>query len=148
MKRAILSAALAVAFVTGVFAQDTAKFAGKWKSDTSYNVYTITVVGSRMTITTTVAGNTSEPMEYMLDGTMVKKTSEGPNGPVESVRTSTWEGHVLVTTTKLSNGSVTVERRSLEPDGTMRVQNTLVLMQGKPAPPSAPTGVVVMKKIG
>jgi len=86
---------------------------------------------------------------HLLDGTPDKKTSEGPNGPVETVRISTWEGHVLVTTTRISNGSVSIERRWLEPDGTMKVHTALTMMQGKPAPPSAPgAGVVVLKKIG
>ena len=52
---------------------------------------------------------------------------------MENVYTSTWEGDVLVTT--ITTGSEHhVERRSIEPDGTMRVQNTLTV-QGKPSPP-------------
>ena len=97
MKRAILSVALAIAFMAGVSAQDKPNFAGTWKAAGSFNSWTITVEGSKMTVTMTVAGN-SESTVYMLDGTPSTKTMEGPNGPVENVYTSTWEGDVLVTT--------------------------------------------------
>ena len=149
MKGAILSAALALACVAGVSAQDKPNFAGKWKASGSFTTWTITVEGSKMTVTQTVAGN-SESTEYMLDGTPAKKTMEGPAGPLEMVRTSTWEGHVLVTTSQFSNGNAGVERRWIEPDGSMRVQNTLTMLQGKPAPPPPPGAAAgqVFKKIG
>ena len=149
MKRAILSVAFAIVFLAGASAQDKPNFAGTWKSAGSFNSWTITVEGSKMTVTMTVAGN-SESTVYMLDGTPATKTVEGPNGPIETVRTSTWEGNVLVTATRIGNGSANVERRWLEPDGTMRVQTTLTMLQGKPAPPPPP-GVaagMVLKKIG
>jgi hypothetical protein len=149
MKRAILSAALAIACIAAVSAQDKPNFAGKWKAAGSFNSWTITVEGSKMTVTMTVAGN-SESTVYMLDGTPATKTVEGPNGPIETVRTSTWEGNVLVTATRIGNGSANVERRWLEPDGTMRVQTTLTILQGKPAPPPPPGAAagLVLKKIG
>jgi hypothetical protein len=149
MKRAILSAALAIACIAGVSAQDKPNFAGKWKAAGSFNSWTITVEGSKMTVTMTVAGN-SESTVYMLDGTPATKTVEGPNGPFETVRTSTWEGNVLVTATRIGNGSANVEKRWLEPDGTMRVQTTLTMLQGKPAPPPPPGAAagLVLKKIG
>ena len=137
LKRAMLPAALAIAFMAAVSAQDKPNFAGKWKAAGSFNSWTITVEGSKMTVTMMVAGNT-DSTEYLLDGTPAIKTIEGPNGPIETVRTSTWEGHVLVTSTKISNGSASIEKRWLEPDGTMRVQNTLTMLQGKPAPPPPP----------
>ena len=43
MKRAILSAALAVACIAGVAAQEKPNFAGKWKAAGSFNSWTITV---------------------------------------------------------------------------------------------------------
>jgi hypothetical protein len=148
MKRAILSAALAVAFVTGMSAQDKPNFAGKWKAVGSFTSWTITVEGSRMTVTQTIAGN-SDSTVYLLDGTPSTKTMEGPNGPVENVFTSTWEGDVLVTTIT-GPGMSRVERRSIQADGTMKVQTTLTMMQGKPAPPPPPgAGAgLVLKKIG
>ena len=149
MKRAMLSAALAIACIAGVSAQDKPNFSGKWKAAGSFNSWTITVEGSKMTVTMTVAGN-SESTVYMLDGTPATKTVEGPNGPMETVRTSTWEGNVLVTSTQIGNGSANIEKRWLEPDGTMRVQTILTMLQGKPAPPPPP-GVVaglVFKKVG
>ena len=147
MKRAILSAALASAFISGVSAQVKPNFAGKWKADNSFNSWTITVDGNKMTVTMTVAGN-SESTVYLLDGTPSTKTMEGPNGPVENVYTSTWEGAVLVTTIT-APGMARVERRSIEADGTMKVQNTITMMQGKPAPPPPPgAGELVLKKIG
>ena len=148
MKRAFLSAALAIAFMAGVSAQDKPNFAGKWKSDSSYNVWTITVEGSKMTVTMTVAGN-SESTVYRLDGTPSTKTMEGPNGTVENVFTSTWEDDVLVTTIT-APGMSRVERRSIQADGTMKVQTTITMMQGKPAPPPPPgAGAgLVLKKVG
>ena len=149
MKRAILSVAFAIVFLAGASAQDKPNFAGTWKSAGSFNSWTITVDGNTMTVTMTVAGN-SESTEYLLDGTPAKKTMEGPAGPLEMVRTSTWEGHVLVTTSQFSNGNAGVERRWIEPDGSMRVQNTLTMLQGKPAPPPPPGAGAgqVFKKIG
>jgi hypothetical protein len=143
MKRAIVSMALAIAFMAGVSAQDKPNFAGKWKSDSSYSFWTITVEGSKMTVTNTIAGN-SESTVYLLDGTPSKKTFEGPNGPMENVYTSAWEGDVLVTTIKTAFGTTLIEKRSIQPDGTMRIQNTLIL-EGKPSPPPGPG--LVLKKI-
>jgi hypothetical protein len=148
MKRAILSAALAIVFVAGVSAQDKPNFAGKWKAASSFTSWTITVEGSKMTVTMTVAGN-SDSTVYMLDGTPSTKTMEGPNGRVENVFTSTWEGDVLVTTIT-SPAMTRIERRSIEADGTMKVQTTITMMQGKPAPPPPPGAGAgqVFKKVG
>ena len=148
MKRAILSAALAIAFIAGVSAQDKPNFAGKWKASGSFNVWTIAVEGSKMTVTMTVAGN-SDSIVYMLDGTPSTNTSEGPNGPVNIVYTSTWEGAVLVTTITAPN-MTRIERRSIEADGTMKVQNTITMMQGKPAPPPPPGAAagMIFRKVG
>ena len=155
MRRAIALLALAIAFAaTGAAeatpyvkldsAQDKPNFAGKWKASGSFNSWTITVEGSKMTVTMTVAGN-SESTVYLLDGTPSKKQFEGPNGPAENVSTSTWEGHVLVTTTRTAFGTTITEKRWLEADGTMRVQNSLDI-PGKPAPPPGPG--MVFKKVG
>ena len=141
MTRAILSAVLAIAFMAGVSAQDKPNFAGKWQGG-----FTITVEGSKMTVTRTMAGN-SESTVYLLDGTPSVERAEGPNGPTEQVLTSTWEGAVLVTT--ITNpASSRVERRSIEADGTMKVQITLTMLQGKPAPPPPPgAGLQVLKRV-
>jgi hypothetical protein len=148
MKRAILSLAFAIAFIAGVSAQDKPNFAGTWKSSGSFNSWAITVEGSKMTVTMTVAGN-SDSTVYMLDGTPSPKTIEGPNGPVENVYTSTWEGHVLVTTIT-AQAMTLVEKRSIEADGTMKVQTTLTTLRGKPAPPAPPgaEAPLVLKKVG
>ena len=146
MKRAILSAALAIAVMAGVSAQDKPNFAGKWKATNSFNSWTITVEGNKMTVTVTVAGN-SESTVYLLDGTPSKKTFEGPNGPMENVSTSTWEGDVLVTTITAPGMSRT-ERRSIEADGTMKVHTLFTMMGGKPAPPPPPgVGQQVLTRI-
>ena len=142
MQRAILSAALAIAFMAGVSAQDKPNFAGKWKAAGSFNTWTITVEGVKMTITMTVAGN-SESNVYLLDGTPSRKQFEGPNGPAENVSTTTWEGDVLVTTIKTAFGTILTEKRSIQPDGTMRVQTSLEI-PGKPSPPPGP-GMVLTK---
>jgi hypothetical protein len=148
MTRAILSAALAVALVTGVSAQSKPNFAGTWRASGSFTSWTITVEGTKMTVTMTVAGN-SESTVYMLDGTPSPKRIEGPNGTVENVYTSTWEGDVLATTITTPAMSL-VERRSIQADGTMLVQTTMTMLQGKPAPPPPPgAGAgLVLKKIG
>ena len=149
MTRALLSMVAALALSAGVPAQDKPNFSGKWKAAGSFTTYAITVDGNKMTVTMTVAGN-SESTVYLLDGTPSTKTFEGPNGPAENVSVSTWEGDVLVTTTKTAFGTTLVEKRSLEPDGTMRVQTILTMMQGKPAPPPPPGAAagMVFKKIG
>jgi hypothetical protein len=139
MKRVIAPAIVAIALLTGVAAQDKPNFAGRWKATGSFNSWTITVEGSKMTVTMTVAGN-SESTVYLLDGSPSTKTIEGPNGPVDNVSTSTWEGDVLVTTTKTGFGATIVEKRWLEPDGTMKVQNAFSF-PGKPSPPPAPEQV-------
>src|SRR5918993_4385604 len=148
MKRAIVSVALAIAVMAGVSAQDKPNFAGTWKSSGSFNSWTIAVEGSKMTVTMTVAGN-SDSTVYMLDGTPSTKTMEGPNGRVENVFTSTWEGDVLVTAIT-SPAMTRIERRSIEADGTMKVQTTITMMQGKPAPPPPPGagGAQVFKRVG
>ena len=142
MQHTLLSAALAITFIAGVSGQNKPNFAGKWKADNSFNSWTITVDGSRMTVTMTVAGN-SESTVYLLDGTPSKNAFEGPNGPAENISTSTWEGDVLVTTIQTASGATMTEKRWLEPDGTMRVQNSLSI-PGKPSPPPGP-GMVLRK---
>jgi hypothetical protein len=143
MTRAILSVALAVAFVAGVSAQDKPNFAGTWKPVDSFNRTRITVEGSKMTVTITLAGN-SDSTVYMLDGTPSKKTIKGPGGkPIEQVYTSKWEGNVLVTTITTAAPDPMIEKRWLDADGTMKVERTIVL-KGKPE--TSPTSV--FKKIG
>ena len=143
MKRAILSAALAVAFVVGVSAQDKPNFAGTWKPVDSFNRTRITVEGSTMTVTLTLAGN-SDSTVYMLDGTPSKKTIQGPGGKtIEQVYTSTWEGNVLVTTITTPAPHPMIERRSIQADGTMKVERTMILPGNKPE-----TIAQVFKKIG
>ena len=144
MKRSILSVTLAIGLMAGVFAQDKPNFAGKWKAAASFNSWTITVEGNKMTVTMTVAGN-SDSRVYLLDGTPLTTTVEGPNGPMENVSTSVWEGDVLVTTIKMGSGATMVEKRWMDPDGTMRVQNAFTF-PGKPSPPPGPGQV--FKKVG
>jgi hypothetical protein len=131
MTRALLAAALAM-FTAGVSAQDKPDFAGKWKAAGSFNSWTITVEGSRMTVTMTVAGN-SDSTVYMLDGTPSKKTIMGPGGkPIEQIYTSRWEAAVLVTTITTPGPNPMIEKRSIEADGTMKVERTIVLPGNKP----------------
>jgi hypothetical protein len=138
MKRAIRAAALAVAFMAGVSAQDKPNFAGTWKAADSFNRTRITVEGSKMTVTITLAGN-SDSTVYMLDGTPSKKTMKGPGGkPIEQVYTSKWEGNVLVTTITTAAPDPMIEKRWLDADGTMKVERTIIL-KGKPE--TSPTSV-------
>ena len=133
MKHLLVSTTLALACVASVSAQDKPDFAGTWKAASSFTSWTITVEGSRMTVTQTIAGN-SDSTVYLLDGTPSTKTIESPNGPLDIVHTSTWEGDVLVTTITAPN-MTRIERRSIEADGTMKVEMVMTMMQGKPVPP-------------
>ena len=142
MRRVIFSILVALAFAAGPSAQARPNFAGQWKAAGSFTTWAIAIEGSRMTITQTVAGNTDSTV-YMLDGTPSKKQFEGPNGPAENIYTCTWEGEVLVTTIQTAFGTTLTEKRWLEPDGTMRVQNILTI-PGKPSPPPGP-GMVLTK---
>lgn len=127
MKRAILSAIVVVATVAGVSAQDARNFVGTWRTDLSRSKVgaggqgpdqTITVEGNKMTVTQTTAGNSSSRV-FMLDGT--------PSKIGENIVTCKWEGNVLVATVSTPGGEriTTVERRSMEPDGAMRVELTV-----------------------
>jgi hypothetical protein len=147
MKRAILTAALAVAFAVGAAAQTKPNFAGKWtvdaeKSDAAPQgnrgggmtpgPITITVDGQKMTISRTMGENTQTTV-YMLDGTPSKNTQAGRQGgePVEIVYTSKWEGDALVTTIVNPRGTST-EKRSIAADGTMVVESTRTGQDGTP----------------
>ena len=129
MKLAILSAALAVASVASVSAQDRPNFEGTWQIDTASSRYyggapteTITVEGSKMTISRTVAGNTAS-IVYMLDGTPSKNMVGLAGKQIEMIYTSRWEGNSLVTTIPAPAVHRT-EKRSIDADGTMKVELT------------------------
>ena len=129
IKQAFLSAAFAVALVAGVSTQDKPSFVGSWKPDPAKSKtigglgpsQTITVDGSKMTIVYTSAGN-SRSVVYMLDGSPSKNMSGPPGNQREVTYTSKWEGTVLVTTYTPSPLYSDVERRSIEADGTMKVE--------------------------
>jgi hypothetical protein len=131
MTRAILSAALAVAFVVGLSAQDKPNFAGSWKPDPEKSktigglgpAQTISVEGSKMTVVLTTAGNSTSRV-YMLDGTPSKNLVGTAPNQREVIYTSKWEGKVLVTSYVPSPLYADVERRSIEADGTMKVEVT------------------------
>lgn len=145
MKHTILSLVAAVALVAGVSAQDKPDFTGLWKTAGSFNTWTIAVDGPKMTVTVTIAGNADSTV-HMLDGTPWKVTSEGPNGPIETVSISRWDGPVLVTTTT-APGMERVERRSIQADGSMAVHTTFVTMGGKPGPPPPPGPGMLFKRV-
>jgi hypothetical protein len=136
MRRAVLSLLVVLAVMGDVSAQDKPNFAGIWKAAGSFDWWTITVEGNKMTVTQTIAGN-SDSTVYHLDGTPSTKIVEGGMGKMENVFTSTWEGDVLVTTIT-APGQERIENRSIEADGTMRVRTVWVTMGGKPAPPAPP----------
>ena len=121
----------------GGSAQDKPNFAGKYEGG-----FTITVEGSKMTVTRTVAGN-SESTIYMLDGTPTKNVIGKGGVEVELTYTSAWEGNVLVTTI-VSGNSTRIERRSIEPDGGMKLHSTIIV-QGKTLPTPPP---LVLKRVG
>lgn len=137
MRRAVLSLAAVLALMTGVSAQEKPNFAGIWKTAGSFDWWTITVEGNKMTATQTIAGNPDSTV-YHLDGTPATKVMEGPMGKTELVATSKWEGGVLVTTIT-GPGQERVESRSIEADGSMRVKTVWVMVGGKPAPPPPPS---------
>jgi hypothetical protein len=130
MKRAILSAALAVAFLAGVAAQAKPNFAGTWQPDaaargTNVGPQTITVEGNKMTITRTIRGKAASIL-YMLDGTPSKNDDIGAGA--KATCTSKWEGDVLVTTLAITPAAapdfIRTEKRWIEADGTMKVENS------------------------
>jgi hypothetical protein len=122
---------IAIAFVAGVSAQDKPDFTGSWKPDPARSktigglgpAQTITVEGSKMTIILTTAGNSTSRV-YMLDGTPSKNIVGAAGNEREITYTSKWEGNVLVTTYTPSPLYTDVERRSIEADGTMKVEVT------------------------
>ena len=147
--RTVLSAALAVSLSTVVSAQDKPNFVGTWKIDPSRSdeysggapPETITAEGSRMTITRTVVG-ISEVRMYLLDGTPSKNVS-GPAGKqAEVTYTSKWEGTVLVTTSSHPAVNIT-EKRSIQADGTMKVEAIFNFTKARPSE----TGIMVFNKV-
>jgi hypothetical protein len=128
MKRAIISAALAVAFVTGASGQDKPNFVGTWRLDPSRSdqfsakaaPLTITVEGSKMTVTRTVAGNTQSTV-LLTDGTTEKKMVGAAGSQQESTTTTRWEGNAVVTTMTMP-GMTRTDKRSLQEDGTMKIE--------------------------
>jgi hypothetical protein len=141
MKRAILLAAVAIALMAGLSAQDKPNFAGTWRSPSGSDRWTIAVEGSKMTVTYTVAGNSASTV-YMLDGTPSKNNLSKDGVEIEQIYSSKWEDNVLVTTITTGN-STRIERRSIEADGTMKIGSTITV-QGKPVSPPP----LVLKKIG
>ena len=79
-------------------------------------------------------------------GADLRVRASRPNGPVENVYTSTWEGDALVTTIT-GPGMSRIERRSIEADGTMKVQTAITMMQGKPAPPGPGPSPMVLNRV-
>lgn len=121
--------AILIAFVAGMSAQDRPNFEGTWQIDTASSRYyggapteTITVEGSKMTISRTVAGN-SASIVYMLDGTPSKNMVGLSGKQFEMTYTSRWEGNSLVTTIPAAAVN-RIEKRSIEADGTMKVELT------------------------
>ena len=117
MKRAILAAVLVVASVASVSAQDRPNFEGTWQIDTATSRYyggapteTITVDGSRMTISRTVARSTAT-IVYMLDGTPSKNMVSVAGNQIEMTYTSRWEGNALVVEAEGQLGAVGGLRR-------------------------------------
>lgn len=158
MKRALFSGILAVLFTAGVLAQAKPNFAGTWTLDLDKSVMaggggrqggmgqqplTITVDGPKMSISRTMgqSGNTVTTV-YMLDGTESKNQQMGRQGgePVTITYVSKWEGSVLVTTITNPRGTST-EKRWIEADGTMVVEQTRTGPNGTPV-----TAKLVYKK--
>jgi hypothetical protein len=128
MHRTVFLAALVIAFVTGLAAQSKPDFTGSWKPDPARSKtigglgpeQTIKVDGSKMTIIRTVAGNSSS-IVYLLDGTPSKNTLSNGGAEMEQTYTSKWDGNVLVTT--WASATITnIERRSIQEDGTMKLE--------------------------
>ena len=152
MMRAILSSALAVAFVAGVSAQDKPNFAGTWKIDNSRSdqfsagapPLTITVEGNKMTISRTVAGNAQSTV-LMTDGTPDKKLVGPPDKQVENTTVTKWEGNALVTT--VTNPMMTrTDKRFIQEDGSMKIEITMKF-SGGPRAGTSEQGWQVFNKV-
>ena len=147
MKRAILSGILAVLFAVGAAAQTKPNFAGTWTLDAEKSTmpqgggnramnpapFTITVDGTKMSISRPGQGGNVQTTVYLLDGTVSKNTMAGRQGgePVEITYTSKWEGAKLVTTIVNPRGTST-ESRWIDADGTMVVETTRTGQDGTP----------------
>ena len=151
-KRAMLLAALAVALVAGVSAQDKPNFTGTWRVDPERSdqfsaggaAQTITIEGSKMTITRTVAGNTQATV-YMLDGTPEKKMA-GPEGKQqETTRVTQWEGNAIVSTFKAPS-QTRIDRRFIQEDGTMKIEISIEWLAG-PRAGTTEKGWQVLNKV-
>lgn len=126
----IVVAATSTSAVPSASAQDKRKFVGTWRIDPARSdrfsgnapPETITVEGPRMTITRTRPGSATS-ITYMLNGTPSRNVWGPPGKPIEMSYTSVWEGHVLVTTI-VGPHLTRVESRSIEADGTMRVETS------------------------
>ena len=162
MKRAILSAAIAVALVAsnaayaaGDIAQGKPNFAGTWLQDVSGAAQgaggrqggtptpqTIAIDGNKLTISRAMGGNTVSTV-YLLDGTPSKNMQPGRQGAeaTEVTYVSKWEGSVLVTTITTPQGART-EKRSIEADGSMKVETIVTGPDGQPA-----TRTAVFKRV-
>ena len=153
MKRAIFSGILAVLFTVGLAAQAKPNFAGTWQLDPEKSTMgggrqgggrqgggnaagvplTIAVDGQKMSITRTFGENTQTTV-YLLDGTPSKNMQPGRQGAeaTEVTYVSKWEGNVLVTTITTAQGART-EKRSIEADGSMKVETVVTGPDGTPA---------------
>ena len=127
--RSLMLVAFALASVAGVSAQDRPNFEGTWQIDPASSRYyggasteTITVEGSKMTISRIVRGNTAS-IVYLLDGTPSKNMVDLAGKQIEMTYTSRWEGNSLITTIPAPAVHRT-EKRSIEADGTMKVELT------------------------
>ena len=139
IRRAILSAALAVAFAAGMSAQQKPNFAGTWEMDRAKSSpfaagapAIIAVEGAKMTITRTMAGNSSS-LVFMLDGTPSKNSR--CEGCPDTILVSKWEGNVLVTPL----GPNRIERYSIQDDGTLKME---IFLHGRNE-----TGVLIFNKV-
>ena len=152
MMRAILSAALAAAFVAGASAQDKPNFAGTWRIDSARSdqfsagaaPQTITVEGIKMTVSRTVAGN-SQSTVLMLDGTPDKKMVGPADNQQEATTITKWEGNAVVTT--LTSPLMTrVDKRFIQDDGTMKIEIT-INFTGGPRAGTSEKGWQVFNKV-
>ena len=135
MKRAILSAALAIAFMAGVSAEDKPNFAGKWTRDAEKTTAanpnagggggggggrggggggggaTFEIKQDATTLTRTAIGQDGTPgaaAVYKLDGTDSKNMQPGRGGgaPTEVVSKATWVGNTIsISTTRDMGGT-------------------------------------------
>ncbi|MEP6491192.1 MAG: hypothetical protein ABJF01_00850 [bacterium] len=143
MRRLVSIAFALTAFALPLAAQAHPDFSGKWVMDPKTAEGPMTPTAMTMnatqdtktlkleTATTAMGMEQKLTLTFNLDGTQSKNTANTPNGALELVSTSKWDGATLVVTTNVDLGGQPLEqidRYTLDADGkTLRTQRSVAV---------------------